>query len=36
MLAMIALKHHLGDYVEMHSKGSWSVEWSTEALGAKE
>ena len=28
MLAMIALKHHLGDQVEMHSKGRWDVQWS--------
>ena len=28
MLAMIALKHHLGDQVEMHSKGRWDIEWS--------
>ena len=25
MLAMIALKHHLGDQVEMHSKGRWDI-----------
>ena len=24
MLAMVALKHHLGEQVEMHSKGMWS------------
>ena len=28
MLAMIALKHHLGDRVELSSKGRWDVEWS--------
>ena len=28
MLAMIALKHHLDDQVEMHSEGRWDVEWS--------
>ena len=28
MLAMIALKSHLGDQVEMHSKGRWDNEWS--------
>ena len=28
MLAMIALKHHLGEQVEMHSKGRWKLEWS--------
>ena len=27
MLAMIALKHHLGDQVEMHSKGGWNIQW---------
>ena len=27
MLAMIALKHHLGDQVEMHSKGRWDIQW---------
>ena len=27
MLAMIALKHHLGVQVEMHSKGRWNIEW---------
>ena len=27
MLAMIALKHHLGDSVEMVSKGRWAIEW---------
>ena len=24
---MIALKHHLGDSVEMTSKGRWAIEW---------
>ena len=28
MLAMIALKHHLGDQVQMYSKGRWDIEWS--------
>ena len=28
MLAMIALKHHLGAWVEMRSTGRWDVEWS--------
>ena len=27
MLAMIALKHHLSDSVEMSSKGRWAIEW---------
>ena len=27
MLAMIALKHHLGNSVEMGSKGRWDIEW---------
>ena len=35
MLAMIALKHHLDDQVEMHSKGRWNsrVESRRRALG---
>ena len=27
MLAMIALRHHLGAQAEMNSNGRWSVEW---------
>ena len=28
MMAMIAVKHHLGDAAKMHSKGRWDIEWS--------
>lgn len=28
MLAIIALKHRLGEQVEMRSKGKWNTEWS--------
>ena len=28
VLAMIALKHRLGEQVGMHSKGMWEIEWS--------
>ena len=27
MMAMIALKHHLGDSVIINSKGRWKIEW---------
>ena len=33
MLAMIALKHHLGNSVEMGSKGRWDIEWERATMG---
>ena len=26
-MAMMALKHHLGDSIELHSKGNWAYHW---------
>ena len=43
MMAMIAVKHHLGDSAKVHSSGRWDIEWNigtgfstpkTEAKGA--
>ena len=28
MLAMIALKHNLGDQIDLESKGGWDFDWN--------